>query len=93
MLFKVSGKFANNYTFSLNAIDAADAKEALGQVHAMDEIKSYGSPVVMTTIKALGASKKKIRISSEPAKERTGGGRKKKDAAPSQPAPAPAKRR
>jgi hypothetical protein len=96
MLFKVSGKFANNYTFSLNAVDATDAKDALASVHASDEIKNYGSPVVMTTVKALGGSKKGIRISDEPAKERKGGGRKKKvvveTPAPT-PQPAASKRR
>lgn len=75
-LFAVRGKFANNFTFSVNPVDGADAKEALASVLGSEEIRSYGQPVSMVTVKALSGSKKRIRISDKPAAERKGGGRK-----------------
>lgn len=88
-LFSVRGRFANNYTFAVNPVDGADAKDALATVLNADEIKNYGQPVAMVSVKALGASKKKVRISDKPAAERkSGGGRKKKDATPAATAPA-----
>lgn len=96
-LFRVAGKFADNFTFSVNPVDGADAKDALGTVLNADEVRNYGKPVVMVSVKALSGSKKHIRISTKPAAERKGGGRKKKDAASaattSAPAQAAAKRK
>lgn len=87
MLFKVAGKFADRHSFSINPVDGADAKEALGNVLNSTEIKEYGSPVVLVSVKALGGSKSKIKISDKPAAERKNG---KKKTAPATPAAAPA---
>lgn len=96
-LYAVRGKFADNFTFSVNPVDGTDAKDALGNVINSEEIRTYGSPVVAVSVKSLTGAKKRIRISDKPAAERKGGGRKKKDvtAAPSgNAAPsAPARRR
>ena len=96
-LYAVRGKFADNFTFSVNPVDGTDAKDALGNVVNSPEIREYGSPVVMVTVKSLTGAKKRIRISDKPAAERKGGGRKKKVAEvatqPSGQAPAPARRR
>lgn len=97
-LYSVRGKFADNFTFSVNPVDGTDAKDALGNVVNSQEIRDYGQPVVMVTVKSLSGSKKHIRISSKPAAERKGGGRKKKDATATVPSgnaapPAPARRR
>lgn len=81
-LFRVTGKFADNHTFSVNPVDGADAKEALGGVLHSQEIREYGSPVVMIAVRSLTGAKKRVRISSEPAKERKGGGRRPAAAAP-----------
>jgi hypothetical protein len=88
MLFAVRGKFANSFTFSVNPVDGADAREALGSVLASDEVKNYGHPVIMVTVKALSGSKKRIHISDKPAAERKGGGRKRATAASGNSAPA-----
>lgn len=89
-LFRVTGKFADNYTFSVNPVDGADARDALGSVVGSPEIREYGEPVVMVTVKALSGSKKRIRISDKPAAERKGGGRKKKvESGANAPAPTP----
>src|SRR5437879_3463487 len=77
-LFRVAGRFADNFTFSVNPVDGADAREALNSVMNAEEVRAYGKPVVMVSVKALGGSKKHIRISDKPAAERKGGGRKKK---------------
>ena len=90
MLFSVRGRFADNFTFTINPVDASDAREALGFVHNSDEIKSHGSAIVMTTVKELGASKRKISISEKPAAERKGGRPKKVAAAEPVAAAAPA---
>lgn len=78
MLFSVRGKFANNYTFTVNPVDAATPHEALATVVGSDDIKNYGQPVTMVTVKALSGKNRKIKISDKPAAERKGGGRKKK---------------
>lgn len=70
MLFRVSGKFADRHTFSMPLIDGTDAKDALAQVTSDPAVRDYGSPVVSITVKALGAGKKKIRISDKPSAER-----------------------
>jgi hypothetical protein len=88
-LFAVRGRFANNFTFSVNPVDGADAKEALGTVLGSDEIRNYGHPVSMVSVKALSGSKKRIHISDKPAKERKGGGRKRGSATTTAAAPAP----
>ena len=89
-MFSVRGKFANGHTFSISPAPGNDAKDALSYVLNSDEIKSYGSPVTMVTVKTL-SSKKRIRISDEPAKprERSNSG---KPAAAQQQAAAPRKR-
>jgi hypothetical protein len=89
-LFAVRGRFANNFTFSVNPVDGADAKEALGTVLNSAEIRDYGHPVSMVSVKALSGSKKRIHISDKPAKERKGGGRKRATAASTDSAPTPA---
>lgn len=76
MLYRVTGKFANNYTFTIPSIDATSPAEALSKVHGDEEIKNYESPVVMVTVKALGGSKKAVKISDKPAAERKKGGKK-----------------
>jgi hypothetical protein len=76
-LFRVSGKFADNYTFSVNPVDGTDARDALSNVLGSPEIREYGETVVMVTVKSLTGAKKRIRISDKPAAERKGGGRKK----------------
>jgi hypothetical protein len=68
-MYSVRGKFANGHTFSISPAPGNTARDALAFVMDSDEIKAYGSPVVMVTVKAL-AGKKKIRISDEPAKPR-----------------------
>jgi len=70
MLFKVSGKFSNGHTFTINPVDGADASEALAAVKVTPEIKDYGSPIVSVTVKALSGSRRKVRISDAPAAER-----------------------
>lgn len=70
MLFRVSGRFANGHTFSINPVDGADAKEALGNVTSDPSVRDYGHPVISITVKALSGSRKKIRISEKPAAER-----------------------
>lgn len=78
-LFRVTGKFANGHTFSVPTVDGSDAKDALGAVVSAPEIVSAGhGAVVMVAVRSLTGSKRRIRISTEPAKERKGGGRKKK---------------
>lgn len=91
MLFRVSGKFADKHTFSINPVDGADAKDALATVIALPEVTGYGSPVVAVTVKALGGAAKKIRISEKPAAER----KASTAAAPAAPAPsrAPTRRK
>lgn len=85
-LFRVAGRFADNYTFSVNPVDGADAKEALGHVINAEEIRGYGKPIVMVSVKALSGSRKRIRISDKPAAERKGGGRKAAGATKAAPA-------
>lgn len=87
-LFRVTGRFADNFTFSVNPVDGADAREALGAVIHSPEIRDYGQPVVMVTVKSLSGSAKRVRISEKPAAERKGG-RKKKQQADVAPAAAP----
>jgi len=70
MLFRVSGKFANKHTFSVNPVDGTDAKEALATVMNSADVKEFGSPVISITVKALSGSNKKVRISDKPAAER-----------------------
>jgi hypothetical protein len=84
-LFAVRGKFANNFTFSVNPVDGADAREALGSVLNSPEVREYGQVVTMVTVKALSGSKKRIHISDKPAAERKGGGRKRAAAVPETP--------
>lgn len=76
-LFRVSGKFADNHTFSVNPVDGTDARDALANVLGAVEIREYGETVVMVTVKSLTGSKKRIRISDKPAAERKGGGRRR----------------
>lgn len=68
-MYSVRGRFQNGHTFSISPAPGTDAKEALGFVLNSDEIKNYGSPVTMVTVRAL-SSKKRIRISETPAKPR-----------------------
>lgn len=89
-LFAVRGKFANGHTFSVNPVDGADAREALGAVAGAQEVREFGSPVVMVTVKALTGAKKRIRISDAPAAERKD---KKKDDKAAQAPAQPTKRR
>lgn len=70
MLFRVSGKFANGHTFSVNPVDGEDARAALETVLESDDVQRFGSPVASVTVKALSGGKRKIRISDKPAAER-----------------------
>lgn len=70
MLFRVSGRFANGHTFSVNPVDGEDARDALEKVTTDESVSGYGFDVVSVTVKALTGSKRKIRISEKPAAER-----------------------
>lgn len=69
-LFSVRGRFANNHTFGVNPVDAETPHEALAKITGADEVKNFGSPVVMATVKSLAGKSKKIRISDTPQAER-----------------------
>lgn len=71
-MYSVRGRFQNGHTFSISPAPGADAKEALGFVLNSDEIKNFGSPITMVTVKTL-SSKKRIRISDAPSKPRDRG--------------------
>jgi hypothetical protein len=94
MLFRVSGKFADGFTFSINPVDAEGPREALAGVMENDSVtkavETHGA-VIVCVVRQLGGENSKVRISTEASKPRKGGGRKKKDApAAETPAPAPA---
>lgn len=76
-MFRVSGKFADGYTFSVNPVDAPTPHEALVKVTGDPAVTQRGQPVVFVTVKVLTGKNSKIRISDKPAKERKGGGRKR----------------
>lgn len=98
MLYSVTGRFGNNFTFRVNPVDAETPHEAIEQIYESKEIKDYAAnnetSVVLITAKAFSGKKSRIRISDEPAKERQGGKKKKGTPAPATtPAPSGARKR
>lgn len=91
MLFRVSGRFANGHTFSLNPVDGEDAREALKNVMEDESVSGYGFDVISVTVKALTGAKRKIRISEKPAAERKPS--KPRTTATTEATPAPRRRR
>ena len=90
MLFRVAGKFADNFTFSINPVDAEGPREAmaavLGEPSVKAAITTHGD-VNTIVVKRLSGKNSRVRISDKPAAERKGGGRKKKGATAAASAP------
>lgn len=87
-LYKISGRFADNHTFTVPSIEADGPQEAIDAITSADDVKNYGQDVTLIIARRLGGAPKKIKISDKPAAERKGG-RKKATATPA-PAPQPA---
>lgn len=68
-LYAVRGKFATGHTFVQNPVEGSDAREAIGTVLDSEDVKGFGQPVAQISAFKL-TGKKKVKISTEPAKPR-----------------------
>lgn len=85
-LYRISGKFADNHTFS-TTVDGEDAGQALASFQAFDDVKNYKGGAVTQVNVVQQVGKSRIRISDEPAKPRKPREKKVKPAASAVPAP------
>jgi hypothetical protein len=82
MLYRISGKFADNHTFSAQ-VDGDSPKDALATFQGFDDVTAYGQPITQVSVIRM-EGKKRIRISDEPSKPRAPRG--KAAAQPAKPA-------